>query len=77
MLLLSGGEAGRVLGITGAAVRQLVAKGLLAVTAETPAGHRLFAPEEVRRLRDERLKNPPRKRSRREERLANWEKELE
>ncbi len=48
--LLSPSEAGRILGVAPATVRQMARNGVLAVAARTEGGNRLFEREAVKAL---------------------------
>jgi DNA-binding transcriptional MerR regulator len=52
--LLESADAGRILGLTPAAVRQLARRGTLPVAGVTPRGVRLFTREAIEQLARER-----------------------
>jgi hypothetical protein len=60
--LLEPGDVGRILGIGVARVRDLSVGGAITPVAITPRGTRLFAPDDVERLRAEREVAPKRPR---------------
>ena len=57
-LLLEPSDAGRVLGLSSSRVRVLADEGQLAVAGRTRRGVRLFAVDEIERLRVERARRP-------------------
>jgi hypothetical protein len=55
-VFLQSSDAGRVLGMTGAGVRRLTARGVLTPAARTVRGDRLYRPGDVERLAAERAR---------------------
>jgi len=51
---MESGSAGKVLGVSAQYVLDLVREGRLSVAAQTTRGTRLFAPEDIERLAQER-----------------------